>query len=567
MEQADLYKLAKRALEDSENGFGKKQIEISNDAIVHLVNISNGDARSLLNALELAVESTPLDSNGLIKIDLQIAEESIQEKAILYDKHGDAHFDTISAFIKSLRGSDPDAALFWLARMLEAGENPRFIFRRMLIAAAEDIGLADPQAIVVVEACAAAFERIGLPEGTYALAQAALYLATTDKSNSVMGFFEAKKIVQQPRLDEVPIHLRDPSRDKSAFGDGVGYTYPHIFKEHWAPQQYLPTALQGEVFWQPTHLGWEGERRLKIMDRRAAQMAAAFESDNENTRSMPIAPSVPQLERWIQRQVDLEEPRLQKLSNELWLGVSWQSNDRVLVLGGSLLWALKPLREVSEGGVSLLGLTQEESSRLSAEIKVLDPIYRPLLMDSGLQSLSKLPLDFQFECVGGRINPHDLESKKIDHIWKAITNKCVSKSKIILLLSLPRSGPVESIFLRDSLEKFTKVENDLIATAITIERESLQIKYNEDLLMNKLRELGWICNVEEWEEHVPLKLTEQLHSRWAAKDTPYFKLLQANLPNKNVESLVRLIGNSLGDIIHQKIIHRKITGTLSLPLS
>ena len=222
----DLRDLLLRALHDKERGYGERQVQISDEAIEHLVNVANGDARSLLNAVELAVESTPQSDDNRIQINLTIAEESIQQRAVLYDKQGDAHFDTISAFIKSLRGSDPDAALFWLARMVEAGENPRFIFRRMLIAAGEDVGLADPQAVVVVEACAAAFERIGLPEGLYPLAQAALYLANTEKSNSTIGLFEAIKHVRASAQQDVPSHLRDAHRDGDAFGDGKGYRYP-----------------------------------------------------------------------------------------------------------------------------------------------------------------------------------------------------------------------------------------------------------------------------------------------------------------------------------------------------
>ena len=216
----DLSRLLLTALHDKERGYGDRHVEISAEASAHLVNVAGGDARSLLNALELAVESTPENHDGVIAIDLGIAEESIQQRAVLYDKQGDAHFDTISAFIKSLRGSDADAALFWLARMIEAGENPRFIFRRMLISAGEDVGLADPQAMVVVEACAAAFERIGLPEGLYPLAQAALYLACTEKSNSTSGMFEALRQVREAQRQEVPAHLRDANRDGDAFGDG-----------------------------------------------------------------------------------------------------------------------------------------------------------------------------------------------------------------------------------------------------------------------------------------------------------------------------------------------------------
>ena len=217
LEPEDLQRLLQRALADARARYGDRAIAISSDAADHLVDVANGDARSLLNALELAVESSEADAGGTVQIDLATAEESIQQRAVLYDKHGDAHYDTISAFIKSLRGSDPDAALFWLARMVEAGENPRFIFRRMLIAAGEDIGLADPQAIVVVEACAAAFERVGLPEGFYPLAQAALYLAGTEKSNSVLGFFDALKTVRDaknrtcPGICAMPTGMAPPS--------------------------------------------------------------------------------------------------------------------------------------------------------------------------------------------------------------------------------------------------------------------------------------------------------------------------------------------------------------------
>ncbi|MCD6289960.1 MAG: AAA family ATPase, partial [Anaerolineae bacterium] len=207
----DLRKIARRALEDPERGYGKLKVHIDEDALDHLVNVANGDARALLNALELAVETTPPGPDGVIHIDMAVAEESIQRRAVLYDKEGDAHFDTISAFIKSLRGSDPDAALYWLARMVYAGEDPRFIFRRMLIFASEDVGLADPNAIQVVTACAQAFDYVGLPEGRFHLAQAAIYLATAPKSNSTMGFFDALKTVEQEREAEVPAHLRDAS--------------------------------------------------------------------------------------------------------------------------------------------------------------------------------------------------------------------------------------------------------------------------------------------------------------------------------------------------------------------
>ncbi|KGG16863.1 ATPase [Prochlorococcus sp. MIT 0602] len=266
IESKDLYKLLNRALTDNERGFGQKKVNLRSEAADHLVDVANGDARTLLNALELAVESTSPNDEGSVDITLQIAEESIQQRAILYDKGGDAHFDTISAFIKSLRGSDPDASLFWMARMLEAGENPRYIFRRMLIAASEDIGLADPQAIVIVQSCAAAFDRVGLPEGLYFLSQAALYLACTEKSNSVLGINKAQRVVRDSQKQDVPLHLRDSHRDGIPQGEGNDYFYPHDFPGNWVDQDYLPAELSGQRFWEPGLHGWESIR-IRAMEK------------------------------------------------------------------------------------------------------------------------------------------------------------------------------------------------------------------------------------------------------------------------------------------------------------
>jgi putative ATPase len=320
LEPAQLQALLQRALTDRELGYGDRHVAITPEAADHLVDVASGDARSLLNALELAVETTEPNGDGLIQIDLTIAEESIQQRAVLYDKQGDAHFDTISAFIKSLRGSDPDAALFWLARMVEAGENPRFIFRRLLISAGEDIGLADPQAMVVVEACAAAFERVGLPEGLYPLAQASLYLASAEKSNSLLGVFDALRQVRNSNGQQVPPHLRDANRDGKAFGDGVGYRYPHAYAEHWVAQQYLPKALQGEVFWQPGGLGWEGAQRQRLQLRRAAQLAAAAETELEQGELISAGPADGPMEQWLRRQAAAEGERLDGLRRRFWQG-------------------------------------------------------------------------------------------------------------------------------------------------------------------------------------------------------------------------------------------------------
>ncbi|WP_407428516.1 AAA family ATPase [Treponema sp.] len=284
----DLTKAAQMALTDVERGYGHWKVEFEKGALEHLVDTANGDARSLLNALELAVETTPEKWNpearipepawgSTIYISKETAEESIQKKVVLYDRDGDYHYDIISAFIKSLRGRDPDAAMYWLARMIRAGEDPHFIFRRMLISACEDTGLADPYALGVVTSCADAFDRVGLPEGRYHLAHAALYLATAPKSNSSMAFFDALASVEKEDA-EVPNHLRDSSRDAEGFGHGDGYLYPHAYRDHWVAQQYLPTELVGRVFYTPTTQGYEAKIRDEVLSRREMQISSILEN-------------------------------------------------------------------------------------------------------------------------------------------------------------------------------------------------------------------------------------------------------------------------------------------------
>jgi putative ATPase len=274
----EVTEVLRHALADPERGYGRITVRMDEEALAHLARVANGDARAALNALELAVETTPPDDDGAVSVTLAVAEESIQRKAVLYDKEGDVHFDTISAFIKSLRGSDPDAALYWMARMVYAGEDPRFIFRRMLIFAAEDVGLADPGALRVVTAAAQAFDYVGLPEGRFHLAEACLYLATAPKSNTAFAFFDALAAVERERIADVPTPLKDASRDAEGFGHGQGYLYPHAYREHWVAQQYLPESLQGRVFYEPGELGHEGRVRERVLRLREAQLAAAREA-------------------------------------------------------------------------------------------------------------------------------------------------------------------------------------------------------------------------------------------------------------------------------------------------
>ena len=267
-------RIIQRAVADPTRGYGRLDVRLDDDALVHLISVAGGDARNALNALELAVETTAPDASGVINVTLAVAQESIQRRAVLYDKDGDAHYDTISAFIKSVRGSDPDAALYWLAKMLYAGESPRFILRRLLILAGEDIGLGDPLGLVVANAAAQAFEYVGLPEGVYPIVEATLYLATAPKSNTANAYFKAYEKVEAEGKVQVPQHLQDGNRDARDLHHGEGYVYPHMEPGHHVGQQYLPTALLGTYFYSPSEEGYEGQVKDRLARWRAAQEKA-----------------------------------------------------------------------------------------------------------------------------------------------------------------------------------------------------------------------------------------------------------------------------------------------------
>ena len=274
LNQVETRLLIERAITDKERGYGGRRIHLDPEAGDHLAEIATGDARNALNALELAVESTPPNADGIIRITLDVAQESIQRRAVLYDKDGDAHYDTVSAFIKSVRGSDPDAALYWLAKMLYAGEDPKFIIRRLIILAGEDIGLADPMGLVVASSAAQAFEFIGLPEGIYPIVEATLYLATAPKSNSAGAYFKAMKKLEEEGQVSVPRHLMDGNRDAAAMGHGKDYVYPHEQEGHFTPQQYLPKRLLGTYFYKPSGEGYESQVTARLEMWRAAQRKA-----------------------------------------------------------------------------------------------------------------------------------------------------------------------------------------------------------------------------------------------------------------------------------------------------
>jgi len=271
--EAELLGLLRRALADGERGLGHLRIRVDDDALAHIVRVSDGDARKALNSLEIAALTTPPGADGVIPIDLAVAEQCIQKKAVVYDGDGDAHYDTISAFIKSMRGSDPDATLYWLAKMIHAGEDPRFIARRIVVHAAEDVGLADPMALVLARAAAEAAEFIGWPEARIPIAEAALYIATANKSNSVIVAIDAAlEDVRSGRTLAVPSHLRDAHhKGAKQLGHGEGYQYAHDHEGHFVPQDHLGEPRR---YYEPSDQGVEKKIKERVDRWRALTEAA-----------------------------------------------------------------------------------------------------------------------------------------------------------------------------------------------------------------------------------------------------------------------------------------------------
>ena len=274
LDQEDIKTLLERAVSDVEKGMGSYQVVIEEDALEFLSDISGGDARNALNALELGVLTTERSTDGKIHITLDVASECIQKRVVRYDKTGDNHYDTISAFIKSMRGSDPDAAVYYLAKMLYAGEDVKFISRRIMICAAEDVGNADPMALTVAVSAAQAVERIGMPEAQIILSQAVLYVASAPKSNSAVNAISSAMGNVKSRRTTVPAHLQDAHyKGAGKLGHGAGYKYAHDYPNHYVQQQYLPEEIRGEVFYEPGDNGKEKEIKewLKFIRKEGGQ--------------------------------------------------------------------------------------------------------------------------------------------------------------------------------------------------------------------------------------------------------------------------------------------------------
>lgn len=392
LDEKGMIAVVAQAIADTQRGYGSYKVTLEERALNHLVKTADGDARNLLNALELAVETTPdhfpPPPNTPIHITLQVAEDSIQQKAVLYDKEGDYHYDVISAFIKSVRGSDPDATLFWLARMIQAGEDPRYIFRRMLISACEDIGLANPNALGIVESAATAFDRVGLPEGRFMLSQAALYLATSQKSNSNLGFFDALNTIAKEESKEVPNHLKDPSRDGKSFGHGKGYLYPHAFKGHWTAQQYLPQGLQGRIFYHPTNQGYEAQIREEVLRKRELQLEQAIVHEDEENFSW--SPENQKQSEWVKR-AEQQSRAFTLVRDQIINMANIHRNDNLLILEeNSALLYWEALRQAPEGGVYLLTDQKQIQDHIHHYFQENEILDIPMLIKGNRNNLTDL---------------------------------------------------------------------------------------------------------------------------------------------------------------------------------
>jgi len=558
LDEDDLRQVVMQALQDGDRGYGHLHIQLATNALDHLVNVANGDARALLNALELAVETTPADASGAIAINLAVAEESIQRRAVLYDKEGDAHFDTISAFIKSVRGSDPDAALYWLARMVYAGEDPRFILRRLLILASEDVGLADPHAVGVVTACAQAFDYVGMPEGRYPLAQATLYLATAAKSNSVMGFFDALAAVEKERQGEVPTPLRDGNRDKKGFGHGVGYLYPHAYRDHWVAQQYLPASLQGQVFYQPSPQGYEAQIQVQVSQRREAQLAALVEGIGVGLPEvLSFSPVDGTQERWLQRSLSQAGEQLGTLRDRLFSLLNPQRHHVLLDLNaGSGLLTWEAIRRVPEGGVYACVGLEKAAIALAEQAAALPELARPVIFTT---PLSDLPTQIRqhspeprFDGILGRNALLKLPDKK--DMLRSLLEFLQPQGTLILAEAIPRHAQrLYQLIDPAQVEKKLYRQWQQAEEAIYSCADDPMLNWDAADLQSWLEDLGMTVDQESHTLTTQLRITPALLQRWFSPSTDTISSYADHLGKQLSEKAIARIQHHLQSLQHQTV--------------
>ncbi|MCL2800878.1 MAG: AAA family ATPase [Treponema sp.] len=540
LDNKGLMETALRTLSDKERGYGRWNVTFEDGALEHLVDIAAGDARSLLNAMELAIETsswslpegeTPnkTDEGGFvwppvegtdIHISMEAAEESIQRRALLYDRDGDYHFDTISAFIKSVRGSDPDAALYWLAKMVRAGEDPKFIFRRMIILASEDVGLADPNAISVVVSCAQAFERIGFPEGNFPLSQACLYLATAPKSNTTLSYFDALKEVEKEDA-EVPNHLRDASRDAEGFGHGEGYIYPHAFRNHWAAQQYLPNTLKGRTFYIPSVVGYEGKIRDEVLEKHQLNIAIMLGEQDSKSEILSWSAASKGHEGWFKRLESGRSKLLTSDKNIIFSAASVSRHSRVLIPkanDGLLLW--ESLKRCPEGLSAGIVSNDQAKDSLLRSASIFDETEKPLVAvsDKILPDLKESDEWFscsQFDNILLRAPRFNIEPSLLASSAKELL---AEQGTFVLLYSPPEKGErISNVLLRenyskDICERLKKAEEEFFSQSDNLKPENLGI--NDEDLTKAFKNAGFTVKTEIIDQNEERLITEKDLALW-----------------------------------------------------
>jgi len=511
LNENDLRKILFQALEDGVRGYGNIKISIDEDAVLHLCKTANGDARSVLNALELAVETTRPDADENIKITLETAQESIQKRAVLYDKDGDAHYDVISAFIKSVRGSDPDAALFWLAKMLYAGEDPRFIFRRMLILASEDVGLADPNAVGVVVNCAASYDYVGMPEGRYPLSQACLYLATAPKSNSAMALFDAIKCVEEEdKADDIPDALRDSNRDGEGFGHGAGYLYPHSYREHWVNQQYLPDNLYAKVFYVPTNCGYEYKIGEEVRKRREIQIAANM-FDDEAAQSAGANAGL------FDRVLSGADKYAENLRRDFFEIAAIKPHELTLDIncGANGFFALEASRNSTIGGVWAYALSEEDAKNFENFTQKLSYLDKPEIRFGEILEIAD-KIGAKFDCVTGRGVPALVEGERLAAFAQKLHVLLEKNGRIIFTQYVPADGTLLSDFVSKEFEKHVKA-----AESQTLEKTSVG-RFLPDTFSHSFTQNGFNVNTTKKQYCVWRKISVQTLEYWFRDDENSF---------------------------------------------
>ncbi|MEE2904508.1 MAG: AAA family ATPase [Myxococcota bacterium] len=535
----DLDKIFIAACEDKDRGYGNLALNVEQQAREHLVTVANGDARALLNALELAVETTPSDEAGVKVISLEVAEESIQKRAVLYDKEGDAHFDTISAFIKSCRGSDPDAALYWLAKMIYAGEEPRFILRRLIILASEDVGLAHPDALTQVIACADAFDRVGMPEGRFHLAQATLIIANAPKSNSIMGFFDALQAVRDLKDGEVPLHLKDGSRDAKGMGHGEGYLYPHAFRDHWVEQQYLPTSLKGKIFYQPTEQGFEATIHADVTRRREAQLAALEESNGySHPMNLTFSPVDPNMDQWLKRATANTSKKLEEARKRVFELADLRRHHVVLDLcaqSGLLTW--EAVRQVPEGCV--YSHVQPGEKTLRDRSYSLPELNRPKVIESTFEQVfSHIESTQKFDAIIGRRILTRNETNHFD--FQVFVDRLQPNGKLVF------QEPVQW----KNQRLYDLVKHDGLTDTLSEEWKDAEERIYQDLSQQSTLEnleslaqiAGLSAGLEFIQDEVEILVTRNILKRWWDGDgqrKSYRQYLEARISSEGVQEIWR----------------------------